>query len=96
MKLYVKGEPQEVETFLDNVKSQKYDVITHFKEKDCFYSDNLRVGATIEMSEKSRQSLLVKITTSDGNKIELDLLDGKVIEMDQTKLIIGKVYDIFG
>jgi hypothetical protein len=93
----MKGLSEEVEAFLGDLEAQqKCEIITHYKERDYFDSDQLRAGVTVHNLRKRRDSILLHMTTSKGDKIKLDLLDGKVFQMDGHTFITGKIYDIFG
>jgi hypothetical protein len=96
MKLFVRGNPNEVQTFFQELSAHRqYEVIAHYQEKDHFHQGQIRVGATVQMEKKPRESLLVTMKTDEGKEIELKLLDGRVIEMDGHTLVFGRVYDVF-
>ncbi len=96
MKLFVRGNPDEVQTFFQELSAHRqYEVIAHYREKDHFHKGQVRVGATVQVEKKPRESLLVTMMTDEGKEIELKLLDGRVIEMDGQTLIFGKVFDLF-
>jgi ACT domain-containing protein len=90
MKCFFIGKPEQVDRLLTNLKAN-YKVITHYKQKDHFNEQQVRVGTRIHT--ESRESMWVYITTADGKEIQLQLFDGRVIKMDGSTLIIGKTIE---
>jgi ACT domain-containing protein len=90
VKCFFIGKPKQVERLLTYLEST-YNVITHYKQKDHFNDQQIRVGTSLDIDSRKRMS--VCITTADGKEIHLQLLDGKVIKMDGSTLIMGKTLE---
>lgn len=93
VKCFFIGKPEQVNRVLTYLESS-YDVITHYRQKDHFNDQQIRVGTSLDID--SRKLMSVCITTADGKEIDLQLLDGKVIKMDGNTLIMGKTLESTG
>jgi threonine synthase len=98
--LRVSGKKDQLQAFMKHFSAQPYykimldeelemvsveeEMTTHFE----FVSSLLK--------PKIRKTLIVTLTTNEGKEINIDLLDGQVIQVDDnTTCIYGKNYDIF-
>ncbi|MBA4494608.1 hypothetical protein ACFO25_12780 [Paenactinomyces guangxiensis] len=97
LKLCVVGNPNELDHFMNDFKSQpQYDVNQESKEYDICNQEELRVMANVDFKPKVRKSMTVKLQTKEGKELEISLLDGIVVQLDDSVTYVsGRVFDIF-
>lgn len=97
LKLRVMGDPGEVSQFINDFKSQpQYEIYAESKRYDISNNNEAIIFANFGFTPQERKSITLKLLTADHQEIEMNLLDGQVVEMDGgITFIRGKVYDIF-
>lgn len=97
LKLRVMGKADLLNHFMSDFKSQpQYQIKLESKSFSCPPNNEGMVLASFEFKPRHRRALTVTLYTTDHKELELNLLDGKAIEMDQgITYINGKVFDIF-
>jgi hypothetical protein len=98
--LRVSGKKDQLQAFMNHFSAQPYYKIMLDEELEMVsVEDEMTTQFEFVSSllkPKIRKTLTVTLTTNEGKEINIDLLDGQVIQVDDnTTCIYGKNYDIF-
>jgi hypothetical protein len=98
--LRVSGKKDQLQAFMKHFSSQPYyKIMLDENLETVSVEDEMTTRFEFNSSllkPKIRTSLTVKLSTTTGKEISIDLLDGQVIQVDDdTTCIYGKNYDIF-
>lgn len=96
LKMCVTGDPTVMYHFMKDFESQpQYGVKLDAKEYDP-EANRWRFTLDVDYKPKVRKPVQVKLVTLSGKEIELNLLDGVVVELDEgVTYVSGKVFDVF-
>lgn len=98
--LRVSGKKDQLQAFMKHFSAQPYYKIMLDSELGSISVEDEMTTQFEFLSSllkpKIRKALTVTLATTDGKEINIDLLDGQVIQVDdETTCIYGKNYDIF-
>ncbi|MBA4601770.1 hypothetical protein [Thermoactinomyces mirandus] len=95
LKVQVEGQMEKVQPFLSDLK-QRSQIELLKNETKIHEEEGIRVICYVDHNPEKRVKT-VQLSTIDGNKIQLPLMDLIQVEMDKGKKIItGRSFDIFG
>ncbi|TCS94671.1 DUF3970 family protein [Hazenella coriacea] len=97
LKIRVMGKADLLNHFMSDFKSHpQYQIKLESKSYPCTPNNEGMVFANFEFKPRHRRSLTVTLFTTNNKELELNLLDGQAVEIDQgVTFINGKVLDIF-
>ncbi|MBA4496396.1 hypothetical protein ACFO25_00610 [Paenactinomyces guangxiensis] len=98
LKVSVKGDPHEIYHFMNDLQSQpQYGVQLEAKRYLLPGFNEKEITAYVNYVPKERKPMTVTLKTLEGKEVQINLLDGVAVELDQgITYISGKVFDIFG
>ncbi len=95
LKVQVEGQMEKVQPFLSELK-QCSQIELLKDETKLHEEEGIRVTCYVDHNPENRVKM-VKLSTMDGIKIQIPLMDLIQVEMDEGKKIIaGRSFDIFG
>ncbi|WP_028777487.1 hypothetical protein [Shimazuella kribbensis] len=98
LRLVIEGESNKVFNFMSEVKrtkmyrfydKTKFTVSPTESKVECYLDESL------QMKEKKRNVIKVVLQLSDEKRLEIDILDSKILDLGDKTIVIGKNYDIF-